>query len=754
MKRKMNKTCKWLALGATLALGSAFVVPAVFNESPVAIEETVNAETTYQSVDGVSIVSSINHVTSAGIGWNRNLLLQFQSSSTTVTMDKTTEQGNFFTNATININGTVTSLKDSKFGFSSYEVVNHGVTYYNMIYAPNNTWEDPADGEMYTMTIPTGTIVYDCQFSQDVELYFFEGIWRIEKPSIPQSYQSVDGVKTVAAYNHITSAGIGWHRNLLLQITNGGTTVSMDKTVSQGNFFTKATIDINGTVTSLKDSKFGFSSYEAVNHGAVYYNMIYAPNNTWEDPVDGQMYTMTIPEGTIVYDCKFSAEVKLYFYEGAWTLVRPVLESEKVYTSPNQLQIDAGFCGIDWAGAPNTKNLIFYAWYETNKGVPHNFAYGQGTFNKNTTLIEYTNGVQTAVYEDKVYFTQSAHVTDGGTVIHLQYATDNDFWAKTTDKYYKFNIPAGTTLYATKFETEMNLYYVNGNWTTVAPDEVASVYGASLSLTGNIGVNFYVNIPAATLNDADAYVQIKHGETTKEIPVSEGVETNGYYVFSYQVTSAQTADDIALTVFRNVTMTSGHKADVASVTLHYSVEKYAEDYARYCQENPDSVDEKLTALVNAMVAYGDYANAYFNDGDALADIESVTAADFEGVAATQKGESANVSDITASLVMGSETSIKVYFKYTGEGAPVCKVAGEEVTAVYDEEKGMYYIAKRNINAANLDITYTFEIDGFIFTYSAYVYFKDVIETSADTELVNLVKAAYLYSLAAETYFVA
>ena len=754
MKRKMNKTCKWLALGATLALGSAFVVPAVFNESPVAIEETVNAETTYQSVDGVSIVSSINHVTSAGIGWNRNLLLQFKSSSTTVTMDKTTEQGNFFTNATININGTVTSLKDSKFGFSSYEVVNHGVTYYNMIYAPNNTWEDPADGEMYTMTIPTGTIVYDCQFSQDVELYFFEGIWRIEKPSIPQSYQSVDGVKTVAAYNHITSAGIGWHRNLLLQITNGGTTVSMDKTVSQGNFFTKATIDINGTVTSLKDSKFGFSSYEAVNHGAVYYNMIYAPNNTWEDPVDGQMYTMTIPEGTIVYDCKFSAEVKLYFYEGAWTLVRPVLESEKVYTSPNQLQIDAGFCGIDWAGAPNTKNLIFYAWYETNKGVPHNFAYGQGTFNKNTTLIEYTNGVQTAVYEDKVYFTQSAHVTDGGTVIHLQYATDNDFWAKTTDKYYKFNIPAGTTLYATKFETEMNLYYVNGNWTTVAPDEVASVYGASLSLTGNIGVNFYVNIPAATLNDADAYVQIKHGETTKEIPVSEGVETNGYYVFSYQVTSAQTADDIALTVFRNVTMTSGHKADVASVTLHYSVEKYAEDYARYCQENPDSVDEKLTALVNAMVAYGDYANAYFNDGDALADIESVTAADFEGVAATQKGESANVSDITASLVMGSETSIKVYFKYTGEGAPVCKVAGEEVTAVYDEEKGMYYIAKRNINAANLDISYTFEIDGFTFTYSAYVYFKDVIETSADTKLVNLVKAAYLYSLAAEAYFVA
>ena len=127
--------------------------------------------------------------------------------------------------------------------------------------------------------------------------------------------------------------------------------------------------------------------------------------------------------------------------------------------------------------------------------------------------------------------------------------------------------------------------------------------------------------------------------------------------------------------------------------------------------------------------------------------------DFEGVAASQKGESANVSDISASLVMGSETSIKVYFKYTGEGAPVCKVAGKEVTAVYDETKEMYYIAKSNINAANLDLTYTFEIDGVKVTYGAYVYFKDAIETSSDAKFVNLVKAAYLYSLAAEAYFV-
>lgn len=743
MKRKMNKTCKWLALGATLALGSAFVVPAVFNESPVAIEETVNAETTtYQEVDGVSIVTGYNHK----LFWEaRQTVFQFTSGGTTVTMDKTVDEGNFFTNSTIDIDGTVTTLKESKFNIRSYDkTINRGATYYDMICADGGSWVDPAEGEMYTVTIPEGTVVYDCKFSQDVELYFFDGAWTTVNP-LGIEYTEITNILIEPGVNH--SLVWGTHRHLVFYFQVNGQNQKPDRTLGEGNFFSKVTFEGK----SLTESGFVYQNAPAYASGTpVYLQYVDAD---WTDPEEGEVYKMTIPAGTTLHNFKIKSEINVYFYEGKWSLTERVSESEKVYTSPSKLVIQSGWNGSDWGGK---KNIIMYAWPEgVLAGIKHNFAYGQGNFNEKTTLIEYTNGVQTAVYEDKVNFVQTAHVTDGGTVIHLQYDTDDEFWAKTTDKYYQFNIPVGTTLYATKFETEMNLYYINGYWSTMAPDEVASVYGANLSLTGNIGVNFYVNIPAATLSDADAYVQIKHGETTKEIPVSEGVEKNGYYVFTHKVTSAQMADDIALTVLRNIEWADGNDVtDNASVTLHYSVEKYAEDYARYCQENPDSVDEKLTALVNAMVAYGDYANAYFNDGDALADIESVTAADFEGVAATQKGESANVSDITASLVMGSETSIKVYFKYTGEGAPVCKVAGQEVTATYDEEKGMYYIAKRNINAANLDITYTFEIDGFIFTYSAYVYFKDVIETSADTELVNLVKAAYLYSLAAETYFVA
>ena len=468
MKRKMNKTCKWLALGATLALGSAFVVPAVFNESPVAIEETVNAETTYQSVDGVSIVPHINHITSANIGWHCNLLLQFTNGATTVTMDKTAEQGDFFTSATIDINGTVTSLKDSKFAFSSYEVVNHGATYYNMIYAAGNTWEDPADGEMYTMTIPAGTVVYDCKFASEVKMYFFEGAWRVEKPSIPQSYQSVDGVKTVLNYNHITSENIGWNRNLLLQITNGGTTVTMDKTVSQGNFFTKATIDINGTVTSLKDSKFAFSSYEAVNHGNTYYNMIYAAGNTWEDPADGEIYTMTIPAGTIVYDCKFASEVKMYFFEGQWTTVRPVLESEKVYTDTAKIVFEPS-CNHVFYTVKNKMMLVMYSYTEENVATKLNFAYGLGNFNDNIYLTEYKNGQEGEQIKGKIWFTSGTHSVNNSSPIHLEYDKDDTFWAVTTEKYYILTIPANTVLYNVKFQEEMKIYFYDGKWITEQP---------------------------------------------------------------------------------------------------------------------------------------------------------------------------------------------------------------------------------------------------------------------------------------------
>ena len=464
MKRKMNKTCKWLAIGATLALASAFVVPAVFNESPVAIEETVNAETTYQSIDGVSIVPHINHITSANIGWHCNLLLQFTNGATTVTMDKTAEQGDFFTSATIDINGTVTSLKDSKFGFSSYEVVNHGNVYCNMIYAANNTWEDPAAGAMYTMTIPEGTIVYNCKFSQDVKLYFYEGVWHTNKMIVEgdEEYTMLQAATAAInpSYNH------GTHTNgnnvLILHAWEEGKTVGLNLNYSyyKGNFNEQILLD--GEPTDV------IQFLASGGHSANGSSAIHLDYNVDWEKTTASYHTFTIPAGTTLYNIKFVNELNYYFFDGAWLTTKPVTDSEKVYTDTAKIVFEPS-CNHVFYTVKNKMMLVIYSYTEENVATKLNFAYGLGNFNDNIYLTEYKDGQEGEQIKDKIWFTSGTHSINNSSPIHLEYDKDDTFWAVTTEKYYILTIPANTVLYNVKFQKEMKIYFYDGKWITEQP---------------------------------------------------------------------------------------------------------------------------------------------------------------------------------------------------------------------------------------------------------------------------------------------
>ena len=145
------------------------------------------------------------------------------------------------------------------------------------------------------------------------------------QPNVPASYKAVNGITVYAGYNHKDNWG---HKNTLWQLTQDGTVLSMDKTYSVGNFFDKATIEINGVTTSLKESQFTFRINDA-GHGAKYFEILYGLNGAWVDPAEGEMYTVTIPVGTIAYDYKFTQETKIYFYNGVWQ-VEPMPDPEEL----------------------------------------------------------------------------------------------------------------------------------------------------------------------------------------------------------------------------------------------------------------------------------------------------------------------------------------------------------------------------------------------------------------------------------------
>ena len=117
---------------------------------------------------------------------------------------------------------------------------------------------------------------------------------------------------------------------------------------------------------------------------------------------------------------------------------------------------------------------------------------------------------------------------------------------------------------------------------------------------------------------------------------------------------------------------------------------------------------------------------------------------------TVSGEDANVEIIGISLLLKSNTALRLYFA-VGETVPTVTVDGQEVE-VYSKNVGeekAYYVEIGNIAANKLDVFYTVKIGEITVSCSALSFAETVLNTDgADMATVNLVKALYLYNQAA------
>ena len=290
----------------------------------------------------------------------------------------------------------------------------------------------------------------------------------------------------------------------------------------------------------------------------------------------------------------------------------------------------------------------------------------------------------------------------------------------------------------------------------------AKLAGYSLSLTGNIGVNFYMELSNKIIADKDAYMQftLPNGTITKVL-VSEA-QTNTtinaektYYRFPCEVASYEMTQDIKAQMFDG----NGKCGKEYTYTVR--------DYAQYLIDHVDLYQDAYPFAV-AMLNYGACSQKYFNKAvDELAnkylnDNELEILDRFEGYIdnfVAKKAENDVLGQFAGlSMVLKSETTLNIFYE-PKEGIDVSKlkflVDGKEITPV---KRGQYYILSlKNIKANELGNSKTFTVTDGTNTlsgeYSAMMYCYQVLQAKEGTyadDLVTLVKAFSDYAYRAKS----
>ncbi len=290
----------------------------------------------------------------------------------------------------------------------------------------------------------------------------------------------------------------------------------------------------------------------------------------------------------------------------------------------------------------------------------------------------------------------------------------------------------------------------------------AKLAGYSLSLTGNIGVNFYMELSDQIIADKDAYMQftLPNGTVTKVL-VSEA-QTNTtinaektYYKFPCEVASYEMTQDIKAQMFDG----NGKCGKEYTYTVR--------DYAQYLIDHVDLYQDAYPFAV-AMLNYGACSQKYFNKAvDELAnkylnDNELEIQDRFDGYIngfVANKAENKVLGQFAGlSMVLKSETTLNIFYE-PKEGIDVSKlnfiVDGKEITPV---KRGQYYILSlENIKANELGNSKKFTVTDGTNTlsgdYCAMMYCYQVLQAQEGTyedALVTLVKAFSNYAYTARS----
>ena len=321
----------------------------------------------------------------------------------------------------------------------------------------------------------------------------------------------------------------------------------------------------------------------------------------------------------------------------------------------------------------------------------------------------------------------------------------------------------------------------------------AKLAGYSLSLTGNIGVNFYMELADDIVNDESAYMNftLPNGTTSKvyvsgthedgstattDTTVKDGVT---YYVFTCEVAAKEMTSDIKAQMI-------GNNGEKTGKVYTYTVKEYADYILSHTSAEGSNYGSATVQLVKGMLNYGGAAQKYFGyktdqlASDGLALTEPVF--DDTSIINFIKGEANKASIInysdpdkvtfkSAYLSLNSTTDLCVYVQFAEDvtvqedmfairlGSNEISKNQYEVTKV--NEGDCYKITLHGIKASQLQKQYEFEVnlsdaEQAVLKYGATSYAYTVMSSACDNidnieSLREVVKALYAYGSCAQGY---
>lgn len=437
---------------------------------------------------------------------------------------------------------------------------------------------------------------------------------------------------------------------------------------------------------------------------------------------------------------------------------------------------------LDYPGRIGTGSSVFNNMNVTLR-LKHATTFSNSSFNAQSVSYVFTDnhtyGTPAWTWADN-YSTATAKFTcTNSRCGHKETVVDTDIDVEETDEkiIYTASVEFEGKTYTNQKEVQNEI----GSW----------LVGHSLSLDGDIGVNFYMYLSEEIANSNTAYMEFHipavrpENQLTTRVYVNKQqdpslpcaytkiVDNKTYYVFKCRVAAKEMTSDITAQI-------KDDESDKTGTVYHYCVKDYSDYLLNNAYEaDGTTVKNKTFAdavpLVKKLINYGAYAQRYFdrnyedlanadlNDEDRqLAD---VTAAMIERKTYTESLDESVTYD-GATLSLKSETSLSLYFISESEGLTFSCIKDNEEMTVQVEHTGTQYIARiRDIAANKLNDEFTLKVMngetelGSV-TYSPMKYCYNTLyraETiegyqEANIDFVNVVKALYWYYDAAKAYF--
>lgn len=318
-----------------------------------------------------------------------------------------------------------------------------------------------------------------------------------------------------------------------------------------------------------------------------------------------------------------------------------------------------------------------------------------------------------------------------------------------------------------------NHYMVNGSNYNELP-----FVGHSISLNGDIGVNFYIDVPDEDVNSGKVKVDFAWNVEGTEKTYSVTLSSNDKYDLGYKASCPVPAAEMTY----DITATVSIDGIALTNTDTYSVQKYAKAILNddnnfrtlfIASENKKGRNGEqryndLITLVQTMLDYGTKAQVVFdrdtehpaNEGTDYFNDETYPVTS-NMIAVTEENMDMDLSAYGlrykgSTVVYLSETSIRHYY-YVDDWDSFNKIKGsvtfDGVSVSYTEKDGAIYFEKKGVSASNLDTPYTLTIKDKSCKFAVNDYIRHCLEsTKVSDNTKALVKATYRYNVAANAFF--